>query len=410
MSLAAAQMLEAARYQWADRHARPSQREPGGDWRIWLILTGRGWGKTRTAAETVRGWVESGKYDRIHLVARTAADARATMIEGKRSGILAISPPWFRPKYEPSKRRLTWPNGAEAEVFYAEEPDKLRGPECDAWWADELCTWKYQQDTWDNLQLGARTGSKVKGVITTTPRPQKLLKELVARSDVTVTLGHMRENEANLAPDFIAAMEERYGGTRKGRQELNGEILDDNPNALWSRAQIEKTRVTKAPEFKRVVVAIDPSITPGGDECGIGAAAKGVDDRYYILSDDTVQAGPATWARTAVTAFHRWNADRLIYESNQGGDMVALTLGTVEKGLPLRSVHASRGKKARAEPIAALYEQGRVSHVGTFPDLEDEMCEWEPDTSTESPNRVDWLVWALWELHKRKDQQQSWSY
>lgn len=390
-------LLLEIRYRWS-LQSRPEQRQPSGSWKVWLILTGRGWGKTRTGAETVRAWVEGGQHQRIHLVAPTAADARDTMVEGE-SGILACSPPWNRPTYEPSKRRITWPNGAQATLFSAEEPERLRGPQCDAWWADELAAWKYQKETWDMLQFGARLGRDPRGVITTTPKPHPLIKELVSRPDVFVTRGHTADNAANLAPGFMAAIEARYAGTRLGRQELSGEILDDNPNALWTRQSIEDARSQKAPELSRVVVAVDPSATSTGDEAGIVVAGKGEDGRLYVLGDDSIQGSPAQWAKAAVVAFHRHECDRLVYESNQGGEMVAQTIKTVDASVPLRAIHASLGKHTRAEPIAALYEQGRVSHVGTFSALEDEMCEWEPGAA--SPNRMDALVYALTELSKR---------
>jgi phage terminase large subunit-like protein len=397
------QLLEALRCRWS-LHARTSQREPAGNWDIWAIITGRGWGKTRTAGETIRQWVESGQYSRLHLVAATAADARDTMVEGE-SGILAISPPWCKPNYEPSKRRLTWPNGATATLFSAEEPDRLRGPQCDAWWADELAAWTHIAETWDMLQLGARLGSHVRGVITTTPRPLPLLKDILKRPTTHVTRGSTFENEQNLARSFMAAIKERYEGTRLGRQEIGGEILEDNPDALWTRELIERTRVTRIPEEVkpiRVVVALDPSATSTGDEAGIVVVVKGSDNRVYVTDDLSLQAAPIDWARAAVTAYHKHHADRLVYEANMGGEMVKQTLRIVDHTIATKSVTATRGKVVRAEPIAALYEQGRVSHVGCFPKLEDELCEWTPGTK-ESPNRLDALVWGITEIHGKRE-------
>jgi phage terminase large subunit-like protein len=367
---------------------------------VWLIKTGRGWGKNRTGAETIRRWIESGQCRRLNLVASTAADARDTMVEGE-SGILATSPPWFRPTYEPSKRRLTWPNGAMATLYSSEKPDRLRGPQCDSWWADEMATWKYLRETWDNLQMGARLGRRVRGIVTTTPRPLRLMKELMADPHVHVTSGHTFENKANLNAQQLAAWELKYGGTRLGRQELAGEILDDNPDALWQRDQIERDRVIKVPdgvELCRVVVAVDPTCTAGGDEAGIITAALGSDGHYYVISDDSMHGSPDAWASAAITAYHRSRADRIVYESNQGGDMVKNTLLTVDNSVPVKDVWASRGKVLRAEPISALSEQGRVHHVGAFPTLEDEQCEWTAG-DPESPNRLDAMVYALTYLH-----------
>lgn len=418
-----AQALEALKYRWKLR-ARPSQLPPDTDWRIWLIKTGRGWGKTRTAGEWVRDQVQAGKCGRLHLVARTAADVRDTMVEGE-SGIMAISPPSFEPKYKPSIRRLEWPNGATATTFSAEEPDMLRGPQCDGWWADEVAAWKYAQDAWDQLQFGARLGNP-RGIVTTTPRPVALIKALIKESQPTedgsaprvhVTHGHTLENAANLAPAYLERIKERYEGTRLGRQELAGEMLDDNPHALWRRDWIDRDRlvailkddgmldlnksVLKDASVVRIVVGLDPSATSMGDEAGIVVAAK--DNRqpahYYVLDDLSIQGSPETWAKRAVTALHKHDADRIIYESNMGGEMIPAVLKIIDPLVRLQSVYASRGKAIRAEPISALYEQGRVHHIGTFSQLEDEQCEWEPGAG-DSPNHMDALVWAITALDK----------
>lgn len=376
-------------------HARPSQRAPGGDWLIWLILTGRGWGKTRTAAELIRQWVNEGTCRRINLVGRTAADARDTMISGE-SGLMAVcQDPFNRPKYLPSRRLILWPNGSQAQAFSAEEPDALRGPQCDGYWADELATWKYLQETWDQLQFGARLGEIVRGVITTTPRPIKILKELISRPDVHVTRGHTFENRDNLAPSFLASIRARYEGTRLGRQELEGQILDDNPAALWKRANLDANRATQAPPLARVAVAVDPSATAGPDSAETGIVVGGVDQGGlgYVLEDCSLRGSPDTWAKAAVTAYHKHRANVIVYEANQGGDMVAQTLRTVDPSVPLQKVTATRGKYVRAEPVAALYEQNRVKHLGQFPDLEDQLCDWEP--GAKSPDRLDALVWLF---------------
>lgn len=399
-----AMLLESA--QWR-RTARPSQQEPGTDWDVWAIITGRGWGKTRTAGETITNWAQSGRCKRIHLVARTAADARDTMVEGE-SGLLAIGDRRdFRPVYEPSKRRLTWSNGAKGILFTADEPDALRGPQCDGWWADEIAAWRYLQETWDMLQFGARLGQNVRGIITTTPRPVKLLKEILARSSTHVTRGNTQENAANLAASFMEQMREKYEGTRLGRQELAGEILDDNPGALWKRSQIDADRLQVLPAgvtLVRIVVGLDPSCTDTGDEAGIIVGAKGSDGRYYALDDASLQGSPDAWARATIAAYHRHKADRVIYETNQGGQMVTLTLATCDKSVPTRGVHASRGKITRAEPIAALSEQHKIIHIGAFPLLEDELCNYDGTAGQASPNRLDAYVYVFTELHARAPQ------
>lgn len=388
------------------RIARPAQIEPEGDWLIWAIITGRGWGKTRTAGETITQWIRSGKVPRVHLVARTAGDARDTMVEGKKSGLIYIGERLHcRPNYEPSKRRLTWPNGAEATLFTADEPDVLRGPECAAWWADELASWRFLKETWDNLQFGARMGNNVRGIITSTPRPIRFLKDILARQTTYVTRGSTYENRDNLAASFIAEIEEQYAGTRIGRQEINGELLDDDPNALWKRADIDADRVLVAPcDMARIVVAVDPSCTDTGDEAGIIVAGKGVDGQYYVLCDASKQASPAVWAKAVIGAFQQWKADRIIYETNQGGQMVLATLATADPAIKAvcRGIHASRGKIVRAEPIAALAEQHRIHHVGCFGALEDELCTYTGEAGQKSPNRLDAYVYAISELSGRQ--------
>lgn len=392
--------------------ARPNQIAPDGDWLTWLVLAGRGFGKTRCGSEWVRAIVcgstplSGGTHCRIALVAETAADARDVLVEGV-SGILAVHPRDFRPIYEPSKRRLTWPNGASASLFNATEPDQLRGPQHDAAFSDELAKWRYARETWDQLQFGLRLGDNPRQMITTTPRPIPVLKEILSASNTVVTRGSTIDNRTNLAPSFIKTIMDKYGGTRLGRQELSAEILDDVPDALWTRAGLDRDRrkPEQVPPLKRVVVAIDPAakqndMPDDGAATGVVVAGVGEDGRGYVLDDATCRESPNGWARKAVACFDRYEADCIVGETNQGGDMVASTVRAVRPTVPFREVHASRGKWTRAEPIAALYEQGRISHVGTFADLEDEMVNFGPNgmAGGQSPDRVDALVWALTEL------------
>jgi len=389
--------------------ARPNQLPPEGDWTTWLILAGRGFGKTRCGAEWLRAQacgatpLAPGRARRIALVAETAADARDVMVEGE-AGLLTVHPPAFRPLFEPSKRRLTWPNGARATLYNAIEPDQLRGPQHDAAWADELAKWRHAAATWDQLQFGLRLGPRPRQVVTTTPRPIRTLKNLMEDPDTVITRGTSYENVANLAPAFVKRIIKRYEGTRLGRQELKAEILEDLPGALWTRARIESLRRRAVPELQRIVVAVDPAVGggTGSDETGIVVAGLGRDGHGYVLEDLSLRAGPDAWARRAVAAYRRWQADRIVGEVNNGGDLVEHVLRTVDPGVAYKAVRASRGKAARAEPVAALDEQGRVHHVGAFPELEDQMCAFGRDfdraTAGFSPDRVDARVWALTEL------------
>lgn len=385
-------------FDW-DSWARDKQLPPPGDWVHWLILTGRGWGKTRTGVEFVRRRVESGAAKRVHLVARTAADARDTMVEGP-AGIIAVSPPWNRPHYEPSKRRLTWPSGVVATTFSADEPDALRGPQCDTYWADELASWRFLDDAWSNLMFGFRLSGDPRGVITTTPKPVAQLRAIMVDTAAVVTRGHTYENLANLAGPFRQFVVGKYEGTRLGRQELAGELLEDAPGALWQRATVDALRVTRHPELIRVVVAVDPSVTSteASDECGIIAGGLGDDGHVYVLEDSSGVMSPAAWAAQAVSVYHKLGADRMVAEVNNGGDLVELAVRQVDREVSYRKLHASRGKATRAEPVAALYERGEVHHVGAFPELEDELCQWEPKSGDRSPNRLDALVWLVTEL------------
>jgi len=364
-----------------------------------VLLAGRGYGKTRTAVEWVRERIESGAR-RLLLAGPTTQDVRDVMIEGE-SGILAKSPPWMRPHYEPSKRRLTWPSGARAVLLSADEPERFRGLQSDSFWADELASWRYP-DAWDQMQLGCRLGSKYgvtpRGIISTTPKPTPLIKQLVADARSVVTRGSTYENAANLAPAFISTIISRYEGTRIGRQELYAEILDEVEGALWSRAVIEQSRATRLPDaFLRVVVAVDPAVTATetSDETGIIVAGIGSDRHLYVLADLSGRMTPNEWARKAIGALDTWNADRVVAEENQGGKLVEHALRTVRRDVPYTGVRATQGKRTRAEPVAAMYEQKKVHHVGGFPKLEDQLCEWEPLSGDRSPDRLDALVWAL---------------
>jgi len=390
---------EALLFDW-EFWARPKQLPPIWDWYIWLLLSGRGGGKTRTGAELVIKWAREG-YSPIALIGETKADVRDTMVEVGDSSILQISPPWFRPEYEPSKRRVTWPNGALGIIYSGDEPDQLRGPQHQKAWLDELSKFKYPQDSWDNLMFGLRMGDKPQAVVTTTPRPIKVIKDLVNDKRTAVTLGHTLENADNLAPDFLRYIMSKYEHTRLGRQELAGEILDDNPNALWQRDRIEELRVTQHPDLARIVVAIDPAVSTGDESADTGIIVAGIAPYMgtlhgYILDDLTIKGTPEQWATAAVTGYYRAKADKIVGEVNNGGDMVEHTVRTVDKKVPFKQVHASRGKYIRAEPVSALYEQGRIHHVGFFPDLEDQLCEWVP--GDKSPDRLDALVWAITEL------------
>lgn len=399
----------ALRWQWKF-WARPNQLEPEGDWNTWLILAGRGFGKTRTGAETIRDWVcgetplSKGRCSRIALVAETAADARDVMVLGE-SGLLAVHPTDFRPTFTSSTRRVTWPNGAVAFLYNATEPDQLRGPQHDGAWCDELAKWQYCQATWDQLQFGLRLGDNPRSIVTTTPRPLPIIRKMLVTDSVVVTRGSTFDNAANMPKSFIREIEDKYGGTRLGRQELEGEILEDIPGALWNRTDIDETRLSEAPELERVYVAIDPATSSeeGSDETGIVVVGFARDNdgyaRGYVLNDSSGKYTPEEWSRKAVSLYRQYEADRIIAEKNQGGAMVESVIKAADRSVTVELVHASRGKYVRAEPISALYEQKRVHHVGRFDKLEDQMCLFSVDNvrdrNTGSPDRVDALVWGL---------------
>lgn len=394
---------------WAMEHQRP----PEGDWRTWVILGGRGAGKTRAGAEWVRGQVEgarpldAGRCHRLALVGETIDQVRDVMIFGE-SGIMACSPPDRRPVWQATRKRLQWPNGAVAQVFSAHDPESLRGPQFDGAWVDELAKWKKAQETWDMLQFGLRLGEAPQVCVTTTPRNVGLLKELLDRESTVTTSAPTEANRANLAAGFLDEVRARYAGTRLGRQELDGVLIDEADGALWTPARLEAGRIEASPELDRIVVAIDPPVTgkDGSDECGIvvaGAITQGPvqDWKAYVLADASIPAAsPMAWANAAILALEQFGAEKLVAEVNQGGDLVEQVIRQVDPIVPIRTVHASKGKVARAEPIAALYEQGRVCHVRGLDMLEDQMCQMTAQgfEGRGSPDRVDALVWALTEL------------
>lgn len=337
---------------------------------------------------------------RVALIGPTAADARDVMVEGE-SGLLAVCPPWNRPTYEPSKRRVTWPSGAIATLYSADEPDRLRGPQHDGAWGDEPAAWRYAE-AYDQLMFGLRLGDRPRAIFTTTPRPIALVRDLIADPTCVVTRGSTFDNRANLAEAFFSQIVNKYEGTRLGRQELHAEVLDDVSGALWTRAMVSAAFAQQAPKFRRVVIAVDPAVTSGdsSDETGIVAAGLGVDGLAYIVRDASGRYSPNEWAKRAVDLYYALGADRLVAEVNNGGDLVQQTIRTVDRAVSFRAVHASRGKHVRAEPIAALYEQGKVKHVGGFSVMEDQMCAFTTEgyVGAGSPDRADAAVWALSDL------------
>ena len=382
--------------------ARPEQLAPDGDWTTWIFCGGRGAGKTRSGAEWIHERVASGAARFVHMIAPTSADGRDVLLEGP-AGILTIAPTHSRPVYQPSLRKVTWPNGATALLFSADEPDRLRGPQCDTLWIDELCAMRTAQDVLDMAYMGLRLGKDPRALITTTPRPIKPFKVLLAREgqDVVVTRSSSYANRDNLAPQFFAQIVSKYAGTRLGRQEIEAELLTDVPGALWHLERIEELRVSRAPErLERVVVAVDPAVTfgPDSDETGLIVVGLGADGAGYVLDDASGRYPPEEWARKAIQLYRRYSADRIVAETNQGGDLVEKTLRSVDPSIPFRGVHASRGKMTRAEPVSALYEQGRVHHVGVFGPLEDQLTGYDGSRGSASPDRLDALCWAIHEL------------
>ena len=388
-------------WQWGHR----GQVQPDGDWRVWVIRAGRGFGKTRAGAEWVSAYAREHPDARIALVGGTMEDARRVMIEGE-SGLLRIARPDERVRWRASARELVFPSGACGYVYSADAPETLRGPEHHIAWCDELAKWRRGEAAWDNLLMGLRLGEG-RVLVTTTPRPTALMRRVLAMPGVEETRGRTRDNP-NLPCSFIAAMEASYGGTRLGRQELDGELIEDIEGALWTRALIEQCRVPHAPKLRRVVVGVDPPAgrvvgAGAGDACGIVAVGLGRDDLGYVIEDATVQVtSPQAWAQAVAACVARHGADRVVAEANQGGKLVNEVLRAADEAMPVRLVHASRGKSARAEPVAALYERGRVFHAGVFAKLEDELCGLLAGGGYEgpgrSPDRADALVWALGEL------------
>lgn len=399
---------EELRYNW-EFWARPEQLEPSGDWNHWLALAGRGWGKTRAGAEWVRHRIKKG--DKIvHCVAPTKGDVRRVMVEGD-SGLLNVC--WkgdktYRgkdmgfPVWSPTNNTLTWANGSKAVFFSAEDPERLRGPQAYSAWTDELCAWRNAQETWDMMMFGLRLGRKPQVFITTTPKTTKLIRAIVNDPKTTISKGSTFDNAANLADTFLDAVKKTYEGTRLGRQELYAEILDEASGALWNRTLLHKCEVDKdeVPPLSRIVVAVDPAVTSNAesDMTGIVVAGISQDGIAYVLEDHTDHYSPKEWASKAIELYHKHMADRIVAERNQGGDMVRHTLHTEDENVPIKLVHASRGKMARAEPVSALYEQGKVKHVKGLNELEDQMVQWEPLGSIGSPDRLDAMVWAITDL------------
>ena len=385
---------ERLRYVWPFWR-RPNQTPPAGNWRIWLILAGRGFGKTRTGAEMVRQWVRNYQY--VNMIGATTDDARDIMIEGE-SGILAICPKDERPTYVRNAAKLAWPNGATSLIFTADAPERLRGKQHMKLWEDELAAWRYPE-AHIQAMLGMRLGDNPQSIITTTPKPTKEIKELVADPTTVVTRGSTYDNRANLAGAFFEQVIKRYEGTRIGRQELNAEILEDVEGALWTWKLIEQARTASNPDLVRVVVAIDPAVTANASSDETGIVAVGIDraGQGYVLADASGVYSPLAWASRAIAQYETLRADALVAEVNNGGDLVEANLRAAGFRGRFICVHASRGKRTRAEPIAALYEQGRVHHTGTFADLETQMTTWSP-VIDDSPDRVDALVWGLTQL------------
>ncbi|HEY0235241.1 MAG TPA: terminase family protein [Afipia sp.] len=393
--------------------AHPHQWPPdvpgnGRDWLTWLLIGGRGAGKTRAGAEWIRAQalgiapLAKEAVGRIALVGETEHDVREVMIEGV-SGLLAVHRRDERPVWISSRKRLEWRNGAVAYAFSAEDPESLRGPQFGCAWSDELAKWRYADAAFDMLQFGLRLGAQPRQLITTTPRPTALIKRLMKDESCAVTRAPTHANALNLAPNFLQTVMARYAGTRLGRQELDGELIEDRPDALWTRALIERCRIIEAPPLARIVVAVDPPVSSGkrADSCGIVAAGITSEGAIIVLADETIaNATPSAWAAKAIALWRRLEADTLVVEVNQGGEMVRSVIAQVDASVPVTSVRASRGKYLRAEPVATLYEQGRVRHAGVFPALEDEMCDFGPAglSSGRSPDRLDALVWAVTSL------------
>lgn len=387
------------RWDWV-KTARAEQLTPEGDWLTWLLLAGRGFGKTRTAAEDVAWYGIRNPGSRIAVVAETFGEGRDTCIEGE-SGLLACLPEELVLNWNRSLGELFLKTGSQYKLYSGDKPGQLRGPQHHRAWCDELAKWRYMREAWTQLNMGLRLGENPQIVVTTTPRPVSLIKDLRTREKTVVTTGSTFDNAANLSASFLAEVREQYEGTRIGRQELYAEMLDDVPGALWTRSMVDTAHYRgPLPSMVRVVVAIDPAVTSGedADETGIVVAGQGADGLGYVLADRSCRETPDGWAKRAVAAYNEFEADRVVAEINNGGDLVEHVIRTVSPRISYRKLHASRGKRVRAEPVAALYEQGKVRHLPGMPDLEDQMCAFVPDQMDGSPDRVDALVWALTEL------------
>ena len=387
--------------------ARREQIPPQWEWFIWVVMAGRGWGKNWTGSNWLVSEHVSRRASNSAVIAATSADLRRFCVEGP-SGILSIAPNWFRPEYKPATSKLIWPDGAVTSLFTSEIPDRLRGPNLDKVWCDELAAWRYLDETWEMLQLCLRYGQLPQCVVTTTPRPRKVLKNLMKRirskelpnGDVALTSGSTHDNLDNLPPRFVNEIIAQYKGTKLERQEIFGELLPEFEGALWSYKILDECRVSEQPNLTRIGIGVDPAISSdeGSDLTGIVAAGLGPEKHGYVIGEHSLRASPEGWARKVVTLYHDLKADFIVAEKNQGGEMVESTIRAVDDSVNVKLVHASRGKITRAEPIAAYYEQHRVHHVGTFPDLEDEMTLFLPGRIKKSPDRTDALVWVLTEL------------
>ncbi|PAX07397.1 ATP-binding protein [Sphingomonas lenta] len=380
-----------------DVWAGDGQRTPDGDWRVWMIRAGRGFGKTRAGAEWISAVARETPDGQLALVGDTLDEVRAVMVEG-RSGVMAVARTDERVEWLSGRRAVRFASGAVGYLYAATAPEKLRGPEHHAAWCDEVAKWREGDRTWDNLLMGLRVGERPRVLVTTTPRPNALMRRVLAARGLEETGGRTRDNP-HLPVVFVADMEDAYGGTRLGRQELDGELIEDAEGALWRRKMFDDHRVAAAPKLRRVVVGVDPPASVDGDLCGIVGVGLGRDERLYVLEDASVGgSSPEGWAHAVAACASRWGADRVVAEKNQGGDMVRHVLAAAEATLPIKLVHATRGKVARAEPVALRYEAGRVSHAGRFPELEDELCGLRIgggyDGPGRSPDRADACVWA----------------
>lgn len=392
----------AIRYNWP-YNARPNQRVPQGEWRTWIILAGRGFGKTRTGAETIREWVMSGRYKRIALIASSISEGRRVMVEGE-SGLLAVHPQKDRPLFEVSKRQVTWKNGAVATLFGANSYEQLRGPQFDCAWIDEFAKFRYPQEIWTQLNLGLRLGEDPKCILTTTPRPLPFLQQLLKDPAVMTTRGTTFDNEANLAPAFIQQILKQFQGTSLGAQELYAEILSQQQGALWSRAMIHYKEPERCEKgllaLERIIIAVDPATThhEGSDETGIIVAGIDAQKNAYVLEDLSGRHSPHDWGQRIVECYWRYRADRVVAEVNKGGDLVEGVLRSIDPNISYKAVRATRGKATRAEPIASLYEQNRIFHAYPFRELEEQICGYVPGVTSKSPDRLDALVWAMTDL------------